>query len=126
MTTWTRIELDKIATANELEITPFGRDGALGKPVIIWVVRVADDLYVRSAYGRSAAWFRRTQTHHRARVRADGVEKDVAVLDADPRFNDQIDAAYRAKYHRHGATYVNMMISSEARSTTIKLARRSG
>ena len=39
--------------------------------------------------------------------------------------NGEIDAAYRTKYRRHGATYVNMMVSPEARSTTIKLTPRS-
>ena len=49
----------------------------------------------------------------------------MTVVEADPNINDEIDAAYRTKYRRHGATYVNMMVSSEARSTTIKLLPRS-
>lgn len=125
MTTWTRIELDKIAAADELHIAPFRRGGTLRKPVTIWVVRVSDDLYVRSAYGRNAAWFRRTQMQHEAQIRAGGLEKDVMLLEADPNLNDEIDPAYRTKYRRHGASYVDMMVSSEARSATIKLAPRS-
>jgi hypothetical protein len=50
----------------------------------------------------------------------------VVFLDVAPDLNDDIDAAYRTKYHRHGATYVNMMVSAAARSATIKLAARSG
>ena len=125
MTTWTRTELEKIATADELQIAPLRRDGTVQQPVTIWVVRVGDDLYVRSAYGSNAAWFRRTQMRHGARIRAGGIEKDVFAAGADPNLNDQIDAAYRAKYRRHGATYVNMMVSPEARSTTIKLTPQS-
>jgi hypothetical protein len=125
MTTWTRDELNKIGTAEELEIAPLRRDGTLRKSVTIWAVRVGDDLYVRSAYGRNAAWFRGAQVRHAGRIRAGGVENDVIFLDADPKLNDEIDAAYRTKYRRHGATYVNMMVSPEARSTTIKLAPRS-
>jgi hypothetical protein len=49
---------------------------------------------------------------------------DVAVV-ADAKLNDEIDGAYRNKYRRHGASYVNMMISPEARSATIKLVPRS-
>jgi len=93
--------------------------------VTIWVVRLGDDLYIRSTYGRNAAWFRRTQMQHGARIQAGGVEEDIVVVDADPQLIDQIDAAYRTKYQRHGATYVNMMVSPEARSATIKLAPRS-
>ena len=57
----------------------------------IWVVRLGDDLYVRSVYGRT---------------------------------NDQIDAAYRAKYHRYAASIINSIVSAAARSATIKLVPR--
>ncbi len=125
MTTWTRDELDKIGSAEELEIAPLRRDGTVRKPVTIWIVRVGDDLYVRSGYGRNSAWFRGVQVRHEGRIRAGGVEKDVILMDADPNLSDEIDAAYRTRYRRHGATYVNMMTSPEARSATIKLAPRS-
>ena len=61
MTTWTSDELNKIRGAEELEIASLRRDGTLRKPVTIWVVRLGDEFYVRSAYGRTAAWFRGTQ-----------------------------------------------------------------
>ncbi|MBV9680502.1 MAG: DUF2255 family protein [Solirubrobacterales bacterium] len=121
MTTWTGDELDKIGTAEELRITSFRRDGTLRKPVTIWVVRHGDGLYVRSGYGLTAAWYRATQARRDGRIEAGGIEKDVAFADADPALNDQIDAAYRAKYYRHGAQYVDAMVTPEARSTTIKL-----
>jgi len=124
MKTWTRGELNKIGTADELQITSHRRGGTPRKPITIWVIRY-DDLYVRSAYGRRAAWFRSAQAPHEGRVQAGGVEQDVIFVDADPKLNDEIDGAYRTKYHRHGATYVNMMVSFDARSATIKLAPRS-
>jgi len=130
MTTWTGDELDGIGTAHELQIASLRRDGTLRKPVTIWVVRVGNDLYVRSAYGRTPAWFRGTQVRHEGRINAGGIEKDVAFKHADPALNDwaalndQIDAAYRNKYRRHGAQYVNSVVSSEARSTTIQLVPR--
>jgi len=71
-----------------------------------------------------AAWFRGAQVRHEGRIRAGGVEKAVIFLDADPKLNDEIDAAYRTKYHRYGATYVNMVVSPEARSATIRLESR--
>jgi hypothetical protein len=45
-------------------------------------------------------------------------------VDADPALNDEIDAAYRTKYRRYGARYVDPMVAPEARSTTIKLVPR--
>jgi len=46
-------------------------------------------------------------------------------VDADPDINDQIDAAYRTKYHRYAARFVTPMVSPEARAATIKLVPRS-
>lgn len=125
MTTWTSDEVDKIGTADELEIAPRRRNGALRNPVTIWVVRLGDDLYVRSYRGRGGAWFRAAQVRHEGRIQAGGVEKDVAfVEESDPGINDQIDAAYRTKYRHHAARYVDPMVAPEARAATIKLAPR--
>jgi hypothetical protein len=94
--------------------------------VTIWVVRLGDDLYVRSFKGRGGSWFRVAQVHHERRIRAGSVEKDVTfVEETDPGINDKIDAAYRTKYRRHGARYVNPIVAPEARATTIKLVPRS-
>lgn len=124
MNTWTPDEIGKLGSAEEIGIAPLGRDGRPRKATTIWIVRLGDDLYVRSAYGRGSAWFRAAQVRQEGRIRTGGVEKDVSFLDADPKLNDEIDAVYRAKYHRQGAQYVNMMVSPRARSATIKLAPR--
>src|SRR5437879_3049374 len=99
MTTWTPDELTRIGAAEELEIAALRRDGTLRHPVTIWVVRHGDDLYVRSVNGPTAAWFRGTQARHQGRIWAGGLEKDVTFVDAD--HDDQLDAAYRAKYRRY-------------------------
>ena len=125
MTTWTSDELNKIETAEELQIASLRRDGTLRKPVTIWVVRLGDDLYVRSVYGRSSAWFRGTQVRHEGHIQAGGVDKDVTFVDADPDINDKIDAAYRTKYRRYAASIISSIVSPDARSATIKLVPRS-
>lgn len=123
MTAWTSDELNKIGTAEELEIAPRRGDGSLRNPVTIWVVRVGDDLYVRSYRGRGGAWFRAAQVRHEGRIRAGGVEKAVTFTEeTDPGIHDQIDAAYRTKYRRHAARYVDPMVAAEARAATLKLA----
>lgn len=125
MTTWTSDELNKIGRAEELQIAPRRRDSTLQKPRTIWVVRVGDDLYVRSVNGRTGAWFRGTQVRHEGRIWAGGIEKDVTfVEEAGPDLNDQIDAAYRTKYRRYAASIIRSIVSPEARSTTIKLVPR--
>ncbi len=125
MTAWTSDELNKIGAAEELKIASVRRDGRRRNPVTIWVVRHGDDLYVRSVNGRTGVWFRGAQVRHEGRIWAGGVEKDVTFVDADPGLNDQIDAAYRAKYRRYAANIISSIVSSKARSSTIKLVPRS-
>jgi len=90
MVTWTQDELAKISAAEELELASVRRDETLGDPVTIWVVRVGDDLYVRSWKGAAGAWFRATQVHHAGHIEAGGVGKDVTfVAETDDDVNDR-------------------------------------
>jgi hypothetical protein len=122
MTSWTSDEINKIGTAEELQIASLGGDGTLRKPVIIWVVRLGDDLYVRSYRGRGGTWFRGTQESGEGRIWSVGVEKDVNfVEETDPGINEKIDQLYLTKYRHHAAIYVDPMVASEARAATLKL-----
>ena len=121
MTAWTSDELNKIGSAEELRIATLRHDGTLRKPVIIWVVRLGDDLYVRCANGREGAWFRGTQTRHESRIWAGGVEKDVTfVEETDSGINDKIDEAYLTKYD-HYPQWVAPMVTPKVQAATIKL-----
>lgn len=125
MSTWTRAELDRIANAEELQIASLRNDDTLRKPVTIWVVRVGDDLYVRSVYGRASGWFRGTETRHEGHIRAGGVNKDVTFLEeSDPGIHARIDAAYRTKYQRYAAGIIDSTLTTEARGATLKLVPR--
>ena len=124
MTAWTSDELTRIGAADELQLASRRRDGTLRTPVTIWVVRLGDDLYVRSVNGRGAAWFRGTQVRHEGRIRAGGVEMDVTFADADRALADQLDAAYRTKYRRYAARIVDSVVSPQARAATLKLVPR--
>ena len=124
MTSWTKDELHIIGTAEELQIASLRRDGTLRKPVTIWVVRLADDLYIRCVNGRNGAWFRGVQSRHEGHIRAGGIEKDVTfVEETDPGINDKIDAEYLTKYRRY-PPYVAPMVTPEVRAATIKLVPR--
>ena len=121
---WTSEELDRIGSAEELRIAPVRGDGRLGRIVPIWVVRVGDELYVRSWRGTRGTWFRAAHASHEARISAGGVEKHVELLDAEERVDDSVDAAYREKYGRY-PQYVEPMVSPQARATTLRLIPRS-
>ena len=71
------MQLDKVGNAEELDIASLRGDGTLRKPRTIWVVRVGDDLYVRSVNGRGSDWFRGALTRHEGQINAGGVGKDV-------------------------------------------------
>ena len=126
MTRWTDNELNRIGSAEELQIAARREDGTLRNPVTIWVVRLGNDLYVRSVNGRTSAWFRGVQVHHEGHIQAGGVDKDVnfVEVDADQPINDQVDAAYRTKYRRYAASIVNSILTPKARAATIELVPR--
>jgi hypothetical protein len=123
MTIWTSDELDKIGNAEELRLATQRPDGTLRSPVTIWIIRHCDDLYARSYRGPGGSWFRHARERRDGHIQAGGVDKDVTFADADHDLDDQIDAAYRAKYHRY-PSYVDPMISPRARATTTRLVPR--
>jgi len=125
MTEWTKDELARIGGAEEVQIASLRRDGTLRKPVTIWVVPYGDGLYVRSVKGPDGAWFRGIQETHEGRIRAGGVQKDVTFVDAARDIDDEINAAYRAKYRQYAGSILNSVLTPQARSTTTKLVPRS-
>ncbi len=125
MSAWDNEALDKIAAAEEVRIASVRPDGTLRKPVTVWVVRHGDDLYVRSVGGRGGHWFRGTQERHEGRIRAGAVQQDVTFVDAARDLDDEIDAAYRAKYRRYAGSILNSVLTPEARLSTTKIEPRS-
>lgn len=123
-TDWSRDELRRIAAADELRVEPRLPDGALREPVTIWVVAVGGRLFVRSAHGQRAPWWRAAHSCADGRIRAAGIQKPVVFETAPAELNDAIDAAYRTKYRRYSASLVQIMVTPEARDTTLELIPR--
>jgi len=121
---WTPDELARVSRATELELTSRRPDATLRPYVTIWVVGSADCLYVRSAYGPNNGWFQRALKSGEGRIRAAGVERDVAFEQPDPDVADAVTAAYRSKYDRYGASIVGTVISAEAVKSTLRLVPR--
>lgn len=119
MNTWPTDELDRLDAAEELRITTAREDGSLRSWVPIWGVRVGDELYVRSYRGTEGAWYRHATRQRTARIRAVGIERDVAVELADEAVRPAVDDAYRAKYARYATSYLPPMLTGEVVSTTL-------
>lgn len=124
MSTWPKGELHKIAATDELEIASLRRDGTLRDAVTVWVVRLGDDLYIRSVKGPTGAWFRGTQARHEGRIKTGGVARHVTFVDAGDDHGDEIDAAYRTKYGRYARNIVNSVLTQPARAATLRLVPR--
>ena len=116
---WNRNELDVIGAAAELSVAPRRPDGTLRPFTTIWVVRIGDDLYIRSYRGPSGSWYRAAARVGAGRIRAGGVERDVSFEQADAVEPAPIDDAYQAKYGR--SSDVDAMLSADAASTTLRV-----
>ena len=123
---WTGEELRRVGAATELQLASVRADGTLRPYVTMWVVRVGDQLYVRSACGPDNPWYRRGTAAGAGRIRAGGVERDVSFTDTDPNVQDDIDAAYHAKYDHYGPQIVGSVVGPAAHHVTVRLVPRSG
>jgi hypothetical protein len=124
MTAWSADELARIDRATELQVASRRPDGSLRRFVTIWVVRSGDDVYVRSAYGWDNGWFQRALTSSGGRIRAGGVERDVAFEQPGHEVDEDLHAAYHAKYDRYGPSIVGTVVSPEAARSTLRLVPR--
>jgi hypothetical protein len=118
---WTADELAKIGKADELHISSRRPDGSLRPFVTIWGVHLGDDLYVRSAHGHDNPWFQRALASGEGRVRAGGVERDIAFEVPGSDVDEDVSAAYHAKYDRYGPSIVGTVVSPEAARSTLRL-----
>ncbi|MFG2988348.1 DUF2255 family protein [Streptomyces sp. NPDC048257] len=123
MADWNGTDLDKVASAEELDLASERANGTLRDPVTMWVVRSGDRLYVRSVKGPDGPWFRGTQSLHQGRIEAGGVRQDVTFHQADPGEYAGVDAAYREKYGRY-TSIVEHVLTDRARASTLRLEPR--
>jgi hypothetical protein len=121
MTTWTSEELTSIGDAEELAIASCRPDGSLRPFVTIWVARAGEGLYVRSVKGRSGSWFEHAVAAGEGRIRAGGIERDVAFEETGVEVHAAVTAAYHEKYDRYGPSIVGTVVSAESAASTLRL-----
>ena len=123
MSAWTPDQLDRVGEATELQLASRRPDGSLTGFTTMWVVRVGDELYVRSAGGPARPWYRHASASGEGRIRAGGIEADSTFATADHAPHGDIDHAYHDKYDRYGPGPVSHVTGSDAYPVTIRLVR---
>jgi hypothetical protein len=118
---WTADDLQRVGDADELQIASRRPDGTLRPFVTIWVVRTGDEIFVRSAHGIENPWYVRALASGAGRIRAGGVERDVAFSGAAEADQAAIDTAYHTKYDRYGPRIVNTVVGRTAAQSTLQL-----
>ncbi len=124
MGNWSAEELSHIDRTDELHIAAERVDGTLREPRIIWMVRVGDDVYVRSAHGMDGAWYRAVLRTGRGHVSVTDIEKDVLYQHVPGHLDAEIDEAFWAKYGRYPAQYVEPVTNDASHETTIRIVPR--
>jgi hypothetical protein len=124
ITAWTSDELTQIGLAVEFQVASRRSDSSLRPYVMIWGVRHAAHIYVRSAHGWNNPWFQRALQSGDGRIRAGGVERDIAFEQPDPDVGEDVHAAYHAKYDGYGPGIVGTVVSPEAARSTLRLVPR--
>jgi len=119
MNTWDPADLHAIGSAREVHIATMRPDASTRTPLPIWVVRVGDELFVRSYHGPEGSWFRQLDAHPYARLRAAGREIVVRLVPAEVPSRAEVDDAYLAKYGRSGSAVA--MITPAVALTTLRL-----
>jgi hypothetical protein len=124
MSGWTPEELAAFGGPDEIGLTSLREDGTARGFVTIWIARLGEDLYVRSAYGPENGWFRRAKASGLGRIRAGRRERDVAFEAPGADVDQPLHGAYHAKYDRHGPAIVATVVSPEAAASTLRLIPR--
>lgn len=125
MTTWTYDELTKIDSVDELHISTEREDGTMRKPVIIWSVRIADDLFVRAVRGVDGLWYKHATETGLGAISAGGVEKETSFTpELDDEINLLIDDAFRTKYSRYTQNIIDTTLTDNARAATLRVTPR--
>jgi hypothetical protein len=120
MSTWTTEQVDTIGAAQEIRLAPLRPDGTAHSAVTMWVVRVTDRLFIRSANGRSGSWFEQVLKTGQALLHAGGNEYAVEVTEPGHDLDPAIDGDYRSKY-RGQTSAVNAMVAAGAQAATLEL-----
>ena len=121
MTQWTRDDLERYSTPDELHISSRRDDGSFSRPVTIWMVAVGDDLYARSVHGSDVPWYQAVKNRAVGRITVNGSTRDVRFEAPIQSGLDEIDQAYQKRY-AHYPSIVPTCLTAMARECTFRIS----
>ena len=121
MPDWSSQALRTLASAEEVHLATRRANGTLRSPRIIWVVTDGQRVFIRSANGPGAAWYRAATATRAGQLTARSVAYDVTfTLVDDDADLAAADAGYRAKYGRY-ASIIDHLEEPGPRSATLEV-----
>ncbi|XVX20116.1 DUF2255 family protein [Actinomycetota bacterium] len=122
MTDWNASDIAKIAATEEIHVLTRRKDGTLRRPRIIWVVTDgAERVFIRSANGRDADWFRWAIATGQGALEVGGTTYDVTWSEVDDDGDlTAADNGHRTKYGRY-ASIVADLVTPRPRSATLEV-----
>lgn len=116
---WTPETLSEIAGQEEIYVGSEPKEGGCTRWTPIWIVRVDDELYVRSGFGTRGRWYRNA-VKSQAYIKASSVTYEVnLVRESGPLAVGAVDKAYRQKYATDPS--LPLLLTDRARSSTSRV-----
>ena len=124
MGTWSKDELQQIATNDDLHISPFREDGVTyGTPTWIWSVAVGEQLFVRAYNGQNSRWYQAAIRQKAGRITAAGMTKRSGLRTGE-WCNATIASMMLTARSTKAAAYLSSMIGARARAATLRVVPR--
>lgn len=109
----------------EVRIETTSLDGSQARRVIIWVVVVGDQVYVRSVEGERGRWYREALRRPDVVLHAESEAIEAtAVLANDDATIEDVSDAFREKYGKRSPGSTAMMLQPHTLQTTLRLDPR--
>jgi hypothetical protein len=119
--TWTAETLHAFETADELLLV-LSREGRNDISVPVWVVRVGDEVYLRSQDGVTSGWFRRVALEPDQNVELAGIRMPVHFDHLAGHLEREVSEAYLGKYG--GPTFPEVLLGAGAVEATVRVSAR--
>src|SRR5258705_12735435 len=112
---WKPTTLNEIANQEEIRVSSERTGGGYRRWTPIWIVRVGDELYVRSGFGANGRWYRHATNSQPYIKAASTLYKVGLIRHTDPASVAAVDTAYRQKYSRDPS--LSLLLNDDASST---------